>query len=48
MVNQKHVSLVLQDLQVLVGSHLLKNLSNLYPRVISLTREEVNYSNPEH
>ena len=28
----------------LVGSHLIENLSNIYPQVISITRKEVNYS----
>ena len=45
MINKKHVPCIAGSTG-LVGSHLLKNLSNLYPKVISLTREEVNYSNP--
>ncbi|MDB4148396.1 NAD-dependent epimerase/dehydratase family protein [Flavobacteriaceae bacterium] len=45
MVNQKHIPCIAGSTG-LVGSHLLKNLSNIYPRVISLTRKKVNYSKP--
>jgi uncharacterized protein YbjT (DUF2867 family) len=43
MVNQKNVPCIVGSTG-LVGSHLLKNLSNLYPKVITLTRKKVNYS----
>lgn len=45
MVNQKHIPCIAGSTG-LVGSHLLKNLSNIYTRVISLTRKKVNYSKP--
>ena len=45
MINKKHVPCIAGSTG-LVGSHLLKNLSNIYPRVISLTRKKVNYSKP--
>ena len=45
MVNQKHIPCIAGSTG-LVGSHLLKNLSNIYPRVISLTRKKVIYSKP--
>ena len=45
MVNQKHIPCIAGSTG-LVGSHLLENLSNIYPRVISLTRKKVNYSKP--
>ena len=43
MVIQKNVPCIVGSTG-LVGSHLLKNLSNLYPKVITLTRKKVNYS----
>ena len=43
MINKKHIPCVAGSTG-LVGSFLLKNLSNLYPKVISLTRKKVNYS----
>ena len=43
MVNQKNVPCIVGSTG-LVGSHLLKNLSNIYPKVITLTRKKVNYS----
>ena len=45
MINKKHIPCIAGSTG-LVGSHLLKNLSNLYPKLISLTRKKVNYSNP--
>ena len=45
MVNQKHIPCIAGSTG-LVGSHLLKNLSNIYPRVISLNKKKVNYSKP--
>ena len=45
MVNLKHIPCIAGSTG-LVGSHLLENLSNIYPRVISLTRKKVNYSKP--
>ena len=45
MINKKHIPCIAGSTG-LVGSHLLKNLSNIYPRVISLTRKKVNYSKP--
>ena len=45
MINKKHIPCIAGSTG-LVGSFLLKNLSNLYPKVISLTRKKVNYSNP--
>ncbi|MDB4097648.1 NAD-dependent epimerase/dehydratase family protein [Flavobacteriaceae bacterium] len=45
MVNLKHIPCIAGSTG-LVGSHLLENLSNIYPRVISLTRKKVNSTKP--
>jgi len=42
MINKKHIPCIAGSTG-LVGSYLLKNLSKLYPKVISLTRKKVNY-----
>ncbi len=44
MINQKHIPCIAGSTG-LVGSHLLKNLSKIYPKVLALTRKKVNYSN---
>ena len=44
MINQKHIPCIAGSTG-LVGSHLLENLSKLYPKVVTLTRKKVIYSN---
>ena len=45
MIDQKHIPCIAGSTG-LVGSHLLENLSKIYPKVVTLTRKKVNYSNP--